>query len=51
MIEGSNASALLGLKGMVMTGIAVASEVTITVETTVDRPGPTPQLWGHGIAA
>jgi transposase len=39
MIEGSNASALLGLHGMVMTGIEVADEVTITIETTADRVG------------
>ena len=39
MIEGSNTSALLGLHGMAMTGIEVADEVTITIETTVDRVG------------
>jgi hypothetical protein len=39
MIEGSNASALLGLHAMVMTGIEVADEVTITIETTADRVG------------
>ena len=39
MIEGSNASALLWLHGMVMTAVEVADEVTITVETTADRVG------------
>lgn len=39
MIEGSNASALLALHRMVMTGIEVAGEGTITVETTADRVG------------
>ena len=39
MFEGSNTSALLGLHGMAMTGIEVADEVTIMIETTADRVG------------
>lgn len=39
MIEGSNAGALLGLNNMVITGVEVAAEVTITIETLDARVG------------
>ena len=44
MIEGSNASALLWLHGMVMTAVEVADEVTITVEMTSTGSASRPNL-------